>query len=203
MTRQSLSLASQVSPPDRLLQPRSSLPSPDTRHWVPRKKAEVVAAVERGVLSREEACKLYKMAVDEFTSWEQTIKTQGVSALQVSGLNERRKHSRRSVGEAAAIIVGGDVIVDCMIVDIGPRGARLEFKSPVAIPRRFLLRCERNRRSIWAHVAWRRDCVLGVEFEMAVISPCTRESGVDAWLLGESPVRRSPLPGNHAGPPAD
>src|SRR5262245_33218680 len=44
----------------------SSLPSPKTRRWVARRKAEVVAAVCGGLLTLDEACERYAMTVEEF-----------------------------------------------------------------------------------------------------------------------------------------
>lgn len=49
------------------------LPSPKTRRWVIRRKAEVVAAVHGGLLSLDEACKIYALTPDEFFSWETAL----------------------------------------------------------------------------------------------------------------------------------
>jgi hypothetical protein len=48
----------------------ADLPSPSTKRWVIRRKAEVVAAVSGGLLSLEEACSRYAMNYDEFQSWQ-------------------------------------------------------------------------------------------------------------------------------------
>ena len=45
----------------------ADLPPRDTKRWVIRRKAEVVAAVRGGLLSIEEACDRYKLSVDEFS----------------------------------------------------------------------------------------------------------------------------------------
>ncbi|OLE33811.1 MAG: hypothetical protein AUG47_02875 [Alphaproteobacteria bacterium 13_1_20CM_3_64_12] len=39
------------------------LPSPDTKRWVVRRKAIVVAAVRNGSISLQEACRRYKLSV--------------------------------------------------------------------------------------------------------------------------------------------
>ena len=44
----------------------ADLPPKNTRRWVIRRKAEVVAAVRGGLLSLEEACARYTLSVDEF-----------------------------------------------------------------------------------------------------------------------------------------
>ena len=51
----------------------ADLPPSDTKRWVIRRKAEVVAAVRGGLLSIEEACERYKLTVDEFMSWQRSI----------------------------------------------------------------------------------------------------------------------------------
>ncbi len=50
-----------------------SLPPPDTKRWVIRRKAEVVAAVHNGLLGLDEAREFYRMSVEEFRNWEQSI----------------------------------------------------------------------------------------------------------------------------------
>jgi hypothetical protein len=51
----------------------ADLPPPETRRWVARRKAQVVAAVRAGVLSLEEACQRYTLSAEEFASWEQAM----------------------------------------------------------------------------------------------------------------------------------
>ena len=45
-----------------------SLPPRDTTRWVVRRKAEVVAAVNGGLLSVDEACARYNLTLEEFLS---------------------------------------------------------------------------------------------------------------------------------------
>src|SRR3712207_8814351 len=42
---------------------------PDTIRWVVRRKAVLVAAVEGGLLSVDEACARYRLTLDEYLSW--------------------------------------------------------------------------------------------------------------------------------------
>ena len=51
----------------------ADLPPKDTKRWVIRRKAEVVAAVRGGLISLEEACERYTLTVDEFLSWQRSI----------------------------------------------------------------------------------------------------------------------------------
>lgn len=70
------------------------LPPPNTRRWVVRRKAEVVAAVRSGVLSLEDACQRYNLSVEEFLSWQRAIRTHGVPGLRTTRIQQYRDHSR-------------------------------------------------------------------------------------------------------------
>ncbi len=66
------------------------LPPPETRRWVVRRKAQVVAAVRAGLLSLEDACRRYRLSAEEFSSWERAIDRHGLGALRVTRLQEFR-----------------------------------------------------------------------------------------------------------------
>jgi hypothetical protein len=68
-----------------------SLPPPNTRRWVARRKATVVAAVRANVISLDEACERYDLTVEEFRSWERVIDEHGVRGLRATRLGEIRK----------------------------------------------------------------------------------------------------------------
>lgn len=61
-----------------------SLPSPDTRRWVVRRKAEVVAAVNGGLLSVDEACERYTLTLEEFAGWQRAVDRSGMPGLRVT-----------------------------------------------------------------------------------------------------------------------
>ncbi len=62
----------------------ADLPSSDTKRWVMRRKAEVVAAVRGGLLSLEEACSRYALNYDEFLSWQYCIDRYGLAGLRTT-----------------------------------------------------------------------------------------------------------------------
>ncbi|PWL04461.1 DUF1153 domain-containing protein, partial [Candidatus Liberibacter asiaticus] len=62
----------------------ANLPPPNTRRWVARRKAEVVAAVKGGLLSLEEACQIYTLTVEEFLSWQASIVQHGLAGLRTT-----------------------------------------------------------------------------------------------------------------------
>jgi hypothetical protein len=69
----------------------ADLPSPDTKRWVIRRKAEVVAAVRGGLLSLEEACSRYTLTVDEFLSWQMSIDQFGLAGLRTTRIQQYRQ----------------------------------------------------------------------------------------------------------------
>jgi hypothetical protein len=70
------------------------LPSTDTKRWVIRRKAEVVAAVRAGVISLEDACKRYTLSVEEFLSWQRLVDSHGLPGLRVTRLQDYRGANR-------------------------------------------------------------------------------------------------------------
>lgn len=74
------------------------LPPPETRRWVIRRKAEVVAGVRNGLISLEDACNRYKLSVEEFLSWQRLIDQHGMRGLRTTRLQQYR----RDTGDAPA-----------------------------------------------------------------------------------------------------
>ena len=72
----------------------SGLPEPKTKRWVPRRKAEVVAAVRGGLLSLDEACDRYTLSVEEFLSWQRAIDKHGLEGLRATHAQDYRNETR-------------------------------------------------------------------------------------------------------------
>ena len=51
----------------------TELPPANTRRWVARRKAAVVAAVSSGMLTIEEACRRYQISEKEFSAWQRAF----------------------------------------------------------------------------------------------------------------------------------
>ncbi|MDE8650601.1 DUF1153 domain-containing protein [Novosphingobium album (ex Liu et al. 2023)] len=66
------------------------LPAPDTRRWVVRRKAEVVAAVNGGLLTIDEVCERYGLSLEEFAGWQRAVERSGMQGLRVT----RTQHYR-------------------------------------------------------------------------------------------------------------
>lgn len=76
--------------PDGERMTRADLPPPDTRRWVPRRKARIVAAVEGGLISRETALERYGLTPEEYDSWRSALRRFGMRGLCVTKSGNRR-----------------------------------------------------------------------------------------------------------------
>ena len=68
----------------------ADLPSPNTRRWVIRRKAEVVAAVRGGLITLEEACNRYKLSMEEYLAWQHAIERHGMAGLRTTRTQQYR-----------------------------------------------------------------------------------------------------------------
>ena len=67
------------------------LPPPDIQRWVPRRKAELVAAVRGGLITMDYACERYQISREEFLTWAETVGSFGVKGLRSTRLQLYRK----------------------------------------------------------------------------------------------------------------
>ena len=79
-----------VTGPDGRPMSRDDLPPPNTRRWVVRRKAQVVAGVRAGLITLEEACARYSLSVEEFLSWQKMFDRHGLSGLRTTRLQKYR-----------------------------------------------------------------------------------------------------------------
>lgn len=96
-------LEHQTARPDHVIGPLGEhltlddLPAADTTRWVPRRKAEVVAAVNGDLLSMEEACERYDLTLEEFVAWQRMFERSGMRGLRATRIQAyREQYERRS-----------------------------------------------------------------------------------------------------------
>ena len=77
--------------PDGSVLSRGDLPPENTRRWVIRRKVTVVLAVSSGLLTLEEACKMYNLSEEEFSMWESAMLNHGRYGLRVTHLKKYRQ----------------------------------------------------------------------------------------------------------------
>tara|TARA_B100000678_G_scaffold18416_1_gene14326 strand:- start:72 stop:371 length:300 start_codon:yes stop_codon:yes gene_type:complete len=68
----------------------ADLPSPKTKRWVIRRKAEVVAAVNGGLLTIDEVLERYGLTLEEFASWQRAVDRSGMQGLRVTRIQHYR-----------------------------------------------------------------------------------------------------------------
>jgi hypothetical protein len=94
------SVRAAIGPNGNLLR-MEDLPSSDTRRWVARRKAEVVSAVQAGLLSQEAACARYNISAEEFEIWQTAIRRHGLGGLRVTQIQSiKRRDVQASSGAA-------------------------------------------------------------------------------------------------------
>ena len=64
--------------------PVPDLPPAGTRRWVARRKAQVVEAVQSGMLRLDEALRRYDLSIEEFSLWKRRFYRSGVEGLRVA-----------------------------------------------------------------------------------------------------------------------
>jgi len=73
----------------------SSLPPVTTKRWIAHRKAELVAAVDGGLLSIAEVCEHYGIELEEFVSWQRGIDRLGMRGLWVTRSQKYRDRFER------------------------------------------------------------------------------------------------------------
>ena len=89
LENQKIRPASVIGPLGEMLTLNALPPANHTR-WVIRRKAEVVAAVNGGILTIDEVCDRYSLTVEEFVSWQRAVERSGMQGLRVTRIQHYR-----------------------------------------------------------------------------------------------------------------
>jgi hypothetical protein len=73
-----------------------SLPPDNTKRWVARRKAAVVAAVRCGEITLEQACHRYRLSEEELRSWERAYDIHGLAGLRATRCQAYRLRASRA-----------------------------------------------------------------------------------------------------------
>lgn len=60
------------------------LPSTTAAYWVARRKAELLAAIDGGLIGLADACARYRLSGEELESWRRTIDRAGIAGLRMT-----------------------------------------------------------------------------------------------------------------------
>jgi hypothetical protein len=80
----------------------AELPVPGDVRWTPRRKAEVVAAVNGDLLTADEAFRRYGLTAEELASWEIAFRRSGVRGLRTTRIS-RQRHADKLSGTASVV----------------------------------------------------------------------------------------------------
>jgi transposase-like protein len=85
----------------------NDLPPPNIRRWIMQRKAQVVNAVQTGLLSLDEACVRYGITIEEFLSWQRLLNQHGLQGLRATHLQKYRLSTKgQSVADAGSADIG-------------------------------------------------------------------------------------------------
>jgi len=73
----------------------ATLPPTETKRWYPRLKAQLVAAVNGGLLSVDDVCKEYRIDFEEFASWQRGLERLGMRGLFITRAQKNRDYYER------------------------------------------------------------------------------------------------------------
>jgi hypothetical protein len=82
-------LVAHVVGPDGDVLTIADLPPAGLVRWVPRRKAELVAAVCGGLISLTEACARYRLTPEEFSGWKKALDENGLRGLEATRRRRR------------------------------------------------------------------------------------------------------------------
>lgn len=69
----------------------ADLPPKTLRRWVARRKADVIAAVEGGLLTQSDACARYNISREEFSTWLVAFEADGLPGLRAKAIVQGRR----------------------------------------------------------------------------------------------------------------
>lgn len=96
MIEYSNSRPARVIGPNSEILTRASLPPTTTTRWVALRKAQLVRAVESGLMTIDEVIDRYGLSIEEFAGWQRAMDRAGVAGLRIAWLQKDREMQRRS-----------------------------------------------------------------------------------------------------------
>jgi len=79
---------------------------------------------------------------------------------------ETRNAQRSAARQRSFAVLGGHARVECTIRDISATGARLNFRNPIFLPRRFMLQFNSETQPVV--VMWQSGLFAGVRFQTPI-----------------------------------
>lgn len=79
-------------------------------------------------------------------------------------MHDRRSQRRHKILKEGRVVLGDNLSVSCVVRDISPAGARLEFEAPAGLPGEFGLLIVSADLTIPAALTWQRRFEAGIRF---------------------------------------
>lgn len=89
-------------------------------------------------------------------------------------MEEKRKHQRSEINEAAYVSVGGSVM-HCVVRNISPEGAAIDVENPAFVPAQFRLVMASDSSTRDCRVIWIQEKRIGLAFLTPTEIPSTRD----------------------------
>jgi len=105
-----------------------------SERWTMRRKAALVFAVRSGRIPVDEACRVYKLSVDEFLAWERNLERYGIPGLRTTRYQIYREDERRAERTLSGLgnQLGPSSMPNDRAVAIGHRPCRKPFSDYIA-----------------------------------------------------------------------
>lgn len=101
MIEYSNSRPARIIGPNNQILTRETLPPANTTRWVAHRKAQIVVAVESGLMSIDEVIERYGLSIEEFAGWQRAMDRAGVAGLRIAWLQKDRAEHRRGKRKSA------------------------------------------------------------------------------------------------------
>lgn len=82
----------------------------------------------------------------------------------VSNRRDQRQETRKSIGMAASIRLGGFASRSCTVLDLSDAGVRISVERAASVPDEFTLLLSKAAHGRRARVKWRRGNHIGAKF---------------------------------------
>ena len=108
-------------------------------------------------------------------------------------MQERRKHQRLRVFKSVKLVFGNASVLDCVVRDLTPVGARIEIPNTIDLPQVFEMTFDGGRSIRSCRLVWRTSSGTGVEFsEIGPSFDLDHESTMQAQQEGTTTLTPCP-----------
>jgi hypothetical protein len=97
--------------------------------------------------------------------------------MKASASGEHRSAYRRRVKQRARALLKPGAEIECTLLDTSETGARLSFRNPVILPKRFRMYLTEQGRDVDVSVIWQKGTLAGVRYAVRQPEPKAKSAG--------------------------